>query len=99
MIEAYKDYWKNYFNFSGKTSVPGYWWCVLCNFIISFIIGVVAGLLKLDILTSIWSIATFIPGIAIVVRRLNDGNHSLLNLLWILLPLVGWIILIIKLCQ
>ena len=99
MINAYKDYWKRYFDFSGKTSVGGYWWVVLCNFIISFVIGFIAELLKFDILSTIWSLATFIPGIAIFIRRLRDGNHSFLNILWLLLPIIGWIIIIIKLCK
>ena len=43
MIEAYKNYWNNYANFTDRTSRGGYWWVVLMNIIVSFAIGFVAG--------------------------------------------------------
>ena len=99
MIKAYVDYWKGYVDFSGKTSVGGYWWAWLANFIISAIISAIATALKLDVLATIWSIATLLPGLAISVRRLKDAGYKWYNLLWVLVPLVGWIILIVLLVK
>ncbi|WP_165209271.1 DUF805 domain-containing protein [Streptococcus tangpeifui] len=39
MIEAYKNYWKQYADFTGRTDRPGFWWPALMNFIISSIFG------------------------------------------------------------
>ena len=39
IINCYVDMWKNFANFSGRTSVGGYWWACLANFIVSFVIG------------------------------------------------------------
>ena len=47
----------------------------------------------------IWSIATTIPSWALNVRRLHDSGRSAFHLLWLLLPIIGWIIYIILLCQ
>ena len=33
-IEAYKAYWKNFFNFNDRTSRAGYWWVFLMNNVI-----------------------------------------------------------------
>ncbi|MDF7627496.1 DUF805 domain-containing protein [Lactobacillaceae bacterium L1_55_11] len=44
MIRAYKDFWKNYFKFSGRTTRASYWWALLWNVIIVSVLGVVAGI-------------------------------------------------------
>ncbi|MGT2948757.1 DUF805 domain-containing protein [Streptococcus devriesei] len=31
MFTAYKKFWTNYVNFTGRTSRTDYWWAVLCN--------------------------------------------------------------------
>ena len=92
--------WKNYVNFGGRASVRDYWMAYLFNFIISFAIGLVVGFVKeLNFLSSIYSLAILIPSLAISVRRLNDAGYSWKSLLWFLCPLVGWIIVLIRLCK
>ena len=50
-------------------------------------------------LTSIFGLASLIPSISVSVRRLHDtGRSGWWVLLW-LLPIVGWIILLIWYCQ
>ncbi len=39
-VEAYKLYWKNAFNFSGRASVAEYWFAILWNIIISVAISI-----------------------------------------------------------
>ncbi|MGR3742336.1 DUF805 domain-containing protein [Companilactobacillus sp. DQM5] len=38
MIRAYKDFWKKYIDFKGKSTVTDYWWSVLGNVIISILL-------------------------------------------------------------
>ena len=49
-------------------------------------------------LAYLWSLAMFIPGLAVSVRRLHDIGRSGWWLLLSLIPLVGAIILIIWYC-
>lgn len=99
-MQYYIDMWKNYFNFSGRTSVKGYWMAYLFNVIIAFAIGVIVGILPdLAFLSGVYSIAIMIPGLSIAVRRLRDAGKSWGWLFISLVPLVGAIILIIMLCQ
>lgn len=44
MWNAYKDYWRNYTNFTGRTTRAGYWWVQLMNFLIGllFVIAMIA---------------------------------------------------------
>ena len=92
--------WKNYANFNGKTNVRGYWMAFLFNIIASFVIGFIARLLPaLSILSTLYSLAALIPGLALTVRRLLDGGCNWTAIFLNLIPLVGTILLIIKLCK
>ena len=97
MIDAYQEYFTRYFDFDGKTSRGGYWWVVLANIIISAILGLL-GSLGVTIST-VYGLITIIPGIAIAIRRLHDTNRSGWNLLWLLFPIVGWVILLFYLAS
>ncbi len=94
-MEEYKKFWRNYTNFSGRSTLRDYWMVILFN----FLLGIITGALNLDYLAYLYSIACLIPGIAIMIRRLHDTNRSGWYWCWGLLPIVGWIILLIALCQ
>ena len=71
MINAYKAFWKRYFDFKGRTSRGNYWWAVLAQFIATFLVGFIAGMLDISALQTLWSLIILIPGIAMCVRRLH----------------------------
>ena len=96
---------QHYADFTGRARRSEYWYFVLFNFIVSILIGlslgVIAGLLNvpaLVYLAYLWSLAVFIPSLAVSVRRLHDIGRSGWWLLLSLIPLVGSIILIIWHC-
>ena len=91
----YLDMWKNYADFKGCTTVRGYWMAVLVNFIITTALGIIG----IEIIAGLYSLAVLIPGLAICVRRLRDAGFHWSAILLPLIPLVGWIILIVKLCR
>jgi uncharacterized membrane protein YhaH (DUF805 family) len=95
MINAYVDMWKNFGNFSGRTSVGGYWWAYLANFIVSFVLGIIG----IEVLITVYSLAVIVPSLSITVRRLNDAGKHWSAIFLPLIPLVGAIILIVKLCK
>lgn len=96
---------QHYADFTGRARRSEYWYFVLFNFIVSILIGlslgVIAGLLNMPALVYLaylWSLAVFIPSLAVSVRRLHDIGRSGWWLLLSLIPLVGAIILIIWHC-
>lgn len=109
MIEAYKKFWSNYANFNGRTSRADFWWTVLANFLVEMIIGFVCGFISgltgasngdassvlPTLLSSLYSLAIFVPSLALAVRRLHDINKSGWYLLMGLIPLAGGIILLV----
>jgi uncharacterized membrane protein YhaH (DUF805 family) len=93
--------WKNYFNFSDRARRTEYWGWQLFNFIFGIGLLIINYMLFGTIesfLSNIWSLATFIPGLAISVRRLHDIDKSGWNILWAF-TIIGAIPLLIWTCQ
>ncbi len=59
--------------------------------------GMFVGLL--GIIGMIYSLATLIPSLSVTVRRLHDGGKSGAYIFISLIPIVGWILLIVQLCK
>jgi len=95
------SYWKkvvleNYANFEGRARRAEFWWFFLATFIIGIVFNIlirISGIFAL--LDLIYVVAVFIPNIAVGIRRLHDTNKSGWYLLLWLIPIVGWIILIV----
>ena len=102
-INALTSCLKRYAKFEGRASRSEFWYWVLSTFIIGFVIGFV-GVLTVgeevtNVILNILQLALLLPGLAVAVRRLHDTGRSGWNLLWVLLPLIGAIILIVFYCQ
>jgi uncharacterized membrane protein YhaH (DUF805 family) len=89
-IDAVKTCFKKYADFNGCASRPEFWWWVLFTFLGSTALRTVS-----FSLSGLFSIATFLPSIAVGARRLHDTDRSGWLQLLGLIPIVGWIILII----
>ncbi|MBR4972143.1 MAG: DUF805 domain-containing protein [Oscillospiraceae bacterium] len=99
-MKEYIAMWQNFANFRDTATVRDYWMAWLINFLIGLAIGVVSGLLPaLTFVSTLYSLAATIPGLALSVRRLNDAGYSWKSLLWGFCPLVGWIIVLVRLCK
>jgi uncharacterized membrane protein YhaH (DUF805 family) len=96
----YVEVLKKYAVFSGRARRKEYWTFTLINVLISIvltIIEMVAGLTHggFGPLTSLYSLAVLIPGLAVSIRRLHDTNRSGWWLLIPLVPLIGIIALLV----
>ena len=72
----------------------------LFNFLAFFALGIVDVVLGTSCaLCGIYNLAAVIPGLAVLVRRLHDTDHSGWWY-WIgLIPLIGFIVLLVFLCS
>ena len=96
--EAIKSGFSNYVNFSGRAIRSEYWFWTLFVVLVSvatLIIDMAAGI---TLTNPLWSLATFLPGLAVSVRRLHDLDRTGWWVLLIFIPLVGAIILIVWFC-
>ena len=94
---------RNYVGFSGRAHRTEFWMFVLINLIIAFILGLIDAQLGLlgptgyGVISGIYSLVVLVPTIAVTVRRLHDtGRSGWWILLW-LIPVVGFIILLVLL--
>jgi uncharacterized membrane protein YhaH (DUF805 family) len=99
-IKCFRDYAV----FDGRSTRSEYWSFSLIGFIISVVVA------QFDIQTNAWNqeysigvsstifgLAAFVPSLAVSWRRLHDsGKSGWMTLLW-LIPIVGWIWILILL--
>jgi uncharacterized membrane protein YhaH (DUF805 family) len=93
--EAVRDAFAKYVTFSGRSSRPAYWWWYLFTLIAVAIAAVIDLILGTYVLTVIVSVVILLPNLAVLVRRLHDAGHSGWWILIGLLPLIGFIVLLI----
>lgn len=87
---------KNYANFTGRARRKEYWFYTLALIIALIIVSVVDRILGTDpLLYLIVALGTFVPSLAVGVRRLHDIGRSGWWYLIAFIPLIGAIILII----
>ena len=99
-MNEYLEMWKRYCDFSGRTSVRGYWMAYLFHILATLILGGLADVAPaLAFLSGLYSLAALVPGLALTIRRLRDGGNGWGWIFISMVPLVGWIILIVKLCK
>ena len=98
---------KEYTNFNGRARRQEYWMFALFNTIFSIVANVLDVVLGLNSFGSgesgliglVYSLAVIVPGLAVAIRRLHDTGKSGWNLLWMLLPIAGWIYIIVLLVR
>ena len=89
-IDSIRTCFVKYVDFSGCASRPEFWWWVLFTVVASLALRSVS-----YNLSGAFSLATFLPSIAVAARRLHETDRSAWWELLYFLPVIGWIILII----
>ena len=56
-------------------------------------------LIMIKAVRSLYNLIWLLPGLAVAVLRLHDIGKSGLNVLWVFLPIIGWIMLLYWYCQ
>ncbi|MCX4725450.1 DUF805 domain-containing protein [Streptomyces sp. NPDC090052] len=97
----YLDVLKNYVGFSGRARRQEYWMFTLFSIIISIVLVIISAALldNSSWLSGLYSLAVLLPTLAVTVRRLHDTGRSGGWIFIGLVPLVGWIILLVFLAS
>jgi uncharacterized membrane protein YhaH (DUF805 family) len=85
-----------YGDFTGRASRSQFWYWVLFVILGHVGVSIAAGLYFFPLaplLPLLWSLAVFVPNIAVCTRRLHDTNRTGWQQLWAFVPLFGWIYL------
>lgn len=96
----YLEVLKKYAVFSGRARRTEYWMFVLFNFIFCIVASVLDSVLfrGVGVLYGLYALAVLIPSLAVSVRRLHDVGKSGWFLLVGLIPIAGFIWLLILMC-
>ncbi len=95
-ITAYRDALEKYAKFDGRLGVGGFWRFVAVNIAITVILAILANIGSIFfIVYMLYALALLIPSLAAAVRRLHDTGKSGWFILVGLIPIVGFILLIV----
>lgn len=92
--ESISTCFSKYAVFEGRASRPEFWWFFLFTVLTSLIIGTIS-----PTLSTLFSVAILLPSLAVGARRLHDIDKSGWFLLLWLIPVIGWIIIIVLAAQ
>ena len=103
-VQSIATVFRKYADFSGRASMSEFWWFVLFVNIVATILRAV-DLFALDVeptgagIGTLWTLAIVLPSLAVSVRRLRDGGNSWNQMFWILVPVAGLVIIILRWCD
>ncbi|WP_372840896.1 DUF805 domain-containing protein [Phaeovulum sp.] len=108
--ESVKTCLSKYATFSGRAQRSEFWWFLLFTSLGAALLsmvdiavfgttttysGGVSGSTDTTILSGVFSLLVFLPSLSVTVRRLHDLDKSGWWVLLWLIPVIGWIILIV----
>jgi len=98
----YIEVLKKYAVFSGRARRKEYWFFCLFNIIISIVLSIIDVFLLgtepeagVGLLGTLYALAVLIPALAVSVRRLHDTDRTGWWLLIAIVPLIGFIVLLV----
>jgi uncharacterized membrane protein YhaH (DUF805 family) len=105
---AVRSVFSQYAGFAGRARRSEYWWFALFLALVSIVTSVLDNVLGTDfegsatsggVISLIANLALLLPSLAVGVRRLHDTDRSGWWLLIALIPLVGFIVLLVFFVQ
>ena len=102
--EAVRTVLSKYVVFSGRARRSEFWWFALFSFLVSLVAAILDAALGTDfgdgasssgLFQVIATLALFLPGLAVAIRRLHDTSRVGWWYLIGLIPFIGWIVLLV----
>ena len=85
-------------NFSDRAIRSEYWFWILFIILGDIVTSIIDWGIGAQVTTGFFGLATLLPNVAIAIRRLHDLDRTGWWIFLGLIPLVGWIILLIWYC-
>ena len=101
---AVRACFERYATFGGRARRPEYWYFVLFIVVVGIATSIVdsmlfGGMMYASPINALFNLVVLVPSLAVGARRLHDTDRSGWWLLLWLVPILGWIVLIVFYCQ
>lgn len=93
-IDAMKSCFRHYAQGNGRASRAEYWYFVLFILVVQIVLRLLS-----PALAYVFDLAVFLPNVAVGIRRLHDTDRAGMWLLLSLVPVIGWIVLLLWFSQ
>ena len=93
--EAVRYGFQNYATFEGRASRAAFWWWTLFSILATIAANIVDAIIGIPIFSIVVALGLLLPNLSISVRRLHDIDKTGWWILIGLIPLIGFIVLII----
>ncbi|MDO0912719.1 DUF805 domain-containing protein [Streptomyces sp. DT2A-34] len=90
---------KKYAVFSGRARRKEYWMYMLFNSILYIVFAGVGFAIDFPALAGIFAVATLLPSLGVTIRRLHDTGRTGWWILISVIPLVGFIVMLVFTCS
>jgi uncharacterized membrane protein YhaH (DUF805 family) len=104
-MTAVRTCFSKYVDFSGRARRSEYWYFALFSFLVGIATSILDAILGTGyddttggLVNSLGGLVLFLPSLAVAVRRLHDIGRSGWWFLLVLIPIIGWIVLIVWFC-
>jgi uncharacterized membrane protein YhaH (DUF805 family) len=96
--QAISSGFSNYVNFSGRACRSEFWFWRLFYLLVAIGLGIIEGVVRIHGPVGLLELGMFLPSLAMSIRRLHDLDRSGWWYFLVLIPIVGWIVLLIWYC-
>ena len=96
-LTAIKSAYKGYFKFSGRATGAEFWLWALLYYPASVVAYILNSPEIVIVIIALFVLVSFIPNLAVMVRRLHDTGRSAWWIFINLVPFIGWVVLVILL--
>jgi uncharacterized membrane protein YhaH (DUF805 family) len=94
--EAIKDGFDHYTKFDGRAARPAFWWWFLFGVLVAIGANIIDAILGTwGVINGLAALALLLPNISVSIRRLHDTDHSGWWILIGLIPIIGFIVLLV----
>ena len=93
--EAIRSGFDHYVKFDGRAARPAFWWWVLFVLLVDIAANLIDLAIGVPIFSAIAGLGLLLPNLSVSIRRLHDTNRSGWWILIGLIPLIGWIVLLV----
>ena len=97
--EAVRSGFDHYTTFDGRASRPAFWWWFLFSVLVAIAANILDALIGTVIVSIVVALGLLLPNLSVSIRRLHDTDRTGWWILIGLIPIIGFIVLLVFYAQ